>query len=195
MICARPTRSLIRWIQMAGRILRPFDGKERAVILDHSGTSKNLGYPTDDLPLELDDGKPKISGVHEKEEPLPKACPSCKFMKPAKVHKCPQCGFAPERQSRIEVGDGTLQKLDRKTRIARATTEEKEQIYAEILGYCKERGMKAGFAYYACKDIFGSAPRTRLNAMTPSDYTRGLLRSLFNKRKKERDAELREIRA
>ena len=34
MILARPTKSLIRYIQMAGRILRPFEGKDKALILD-----------------------------------------------------------------------------------------------------------------------------------------------------------------
>lgn len=56
-------------------------------MLDHSGTVKRLGFPTDDLPLELDDDTATTSGAKapERKEPLPKACPSCKFMKPAKV--------------------------------------------------------------------------------------------------------------
>jgi superfamily II DNA or RNA helicase len=84
MILARPTRSLTRWIQMAGRVLRPYPGKERAIILDHSGSAAHLGYPTDDLSLELDDGTPKkASGTRQKDEPKPKKCPSCSYVKPA----------------------------------------------------------------------------------------------------------------
>ena len=59
MILARPTRSLIRYIQMIGRVLRPHATKDRALVLDHSGTVHRLGFPTDDFPMELDDGKPK----------------------------------------------------------------------------------------------------------------------------------------
>ena len=61
MILARPTRSLIRFIQMVGRVLRPAPGETKALLLDHSGSTARLGHPCDDLPLELDDGKPKAS--------------------------------------------------------------------------------------------------------------------------------------
>ncbi|MFA5266221.1 MAG: helicase-related protein, partial [Opitutaceae bacterium] len=50
-ILARPTKSLIRYIQMAGRALRPHHSKDKALILDHSGTVRKLGFPTDELPL------------------------------------------------------------------------------------------------------------------------------------------------
>lgn len=192
MICARPTKSLIRWIQMAGRILRPFAGKDRAMILDHSGTAKELGFPTDDLPLILDDGKPHKAGEREREEPLPKACPSCSFMKPPKVHKCPQCGFAPEKINTVETEDGSLEKLSRKSKKSEITTAEKSEIYAEILGYCREKGYKPGFAWHAAKELFGSAPRgTRMNAAPPSERTRRMLSGLFIKRRKAKEAEAR----
>jgi DNA repair protein RadD len=73
MVLARPTRSLIRYIQMAGRVLRPAPGKERALLLDHSGSTARLGHPCDDLPLALDDGKPRTSGSKstERRESLP----------------------------------------------------------------------------------------------------------------------------
>jgi hypothetical protein len=95
LILARPTRSLIRYIQMAGRVLRPHASKERALILDHSGSVIRLGFPTEEFPLELDDGTPKDAkgGQEEREKPLPKACPSCSYVKT--VHKCPVCGFEP----------------------------------------------------------------------------------------------------
>ncbi len=42
-IYARPTKSEIRWLQAIGRALRPAKGKDRAIILDHSGTVHRLG--------------------------------------------------------------------------------------------------------------------------------------------------------
>lgn len=96
MILARPTRSLIRYLQMVGRVLRPAPGKVRALLLDHSGSTVRLGHPCDDLPLELDDGKPKTAGKQrERDTPLPKPCPKCHFVKPPKIHVCPNCSFAP----------------------------------------------------------------------------------------------------
>lgn len=43
---ARPTASLSRWLQMCGRVLRPFEGKENAIIIDHTWTFNNLKLPT-----------------------------------------------------------------------------------------------------------------------------------------------------
>lgn len=170
MICARPTRSLIRWIQMAGRILRPFPGKERALLLDHSGSAKLLGYPTDDLPLVLDDGKPKKeSKTRSAEEPLPKACPSCKYLKPAKVHTCPRCGFAPEKRTDVTTQEGTLTKLKRvKPKI---TTAEKERIYAELCGYADAHGYRKGWSYHKLKEYCGTYPSRNVEPRTPSEET------------------------
>lgn len=151
MILARPTRSLIRYIQMAGRILRPFEGKAKALMLDHSGTAQRLGFPTDDLPLELDDGKPKKSGTAERKEPLPKACPKCAFVKPPKTHTCPKCGFTPERQSDIEVEAGNLIKMRRNIN--------KQQVYSELLQIQRERGYSDGWLAHTYRGYTGVWPR------------------------------------
>lgn len=118
MILARPTKSLIRYVQMVGRVLRPHPGKERALLLDHSGTVLRLGFATDNLPLELDNGNANKSGCRkeERKKSEPKRCPSCKYVRPAGVHECPKCGFKPQRQSDVEVVDGELVRLDRKTK-------------------------------------------------------------------------------
>ena len=168
MILARPTKSLTRMIQMAGRILRPFEGSTKATILDHSGTIKRLGFPTDPLPLELDDGKPrKESQAKPKPEALPKLCPACKYLKPAKVHKCPACGFAPQRQSDVEVGDGELTLLKRgkgaeKRHQVRKGLDEfgsKQSTYGQLLTLVRERGYKPGWAANKYRTIYGVWPR------------------------------------
>jgi superfamily II DNA or RNA helicase len=43
---ARPTQSLSRWLQMVGRVLRPFEGKDFGIILDHTNNSARHGEPT-----------------------------------------------------------------------------------------------------------------------------------------------------
>lgn len=158
LILARPTKSLIRYLQMVGRVLRPHDGKEKALVLDHSGTVKRLGFPTDDLPLELDDGKPRTSKGpgKEKEIPLPKACPSCSFMKPAKVHKCPSCGFEPERQSDVEVKDGELALMKRTGKVPKG---DKQEFYSGLLAICSMKGYQEGWAAHAYHEYFGVWPR------------------------------------
>lgn len=159
MVLARPTRSLCRYIQMAGRILRPFPGKERGLILDHSGTVARLGFPTDDLPLALDDGRPNSSKSKKEEraEPLPKPCPKCSYVKPARVHACPSCGFEPERQNDVIVSDGELVKVERKKPIKK---EVGQHVYSQLLGYANEHGFKSGWAYHKYVEFFdGKLPK------------------------------------
>jgi superfamily II DNA or RNA helicase len=159
MVLARPTKSLIRYLQMAGRILRPHSGKERALLLDHSGSALQLGFPTDDLPLELDDGRPNKAGKRQREKPEPKSCPSCKYVRPAGVHACPRCGFAPQRQSDVEVQDGDLVKLGRDRKPAKVTREEKSRWLGELRYIGRKRGHSDGWADNRYRDKFGVWPR------------------------------------
>jgi DNA repair protein RadD len=205
MILARPTKSLIRYIQMSGRVLRPvyaagFDlatregrlaaiaasGKARALILDHSGTAKRLGFPTDDLPLELDDGTRTMAEKKAREEraALPHPCPGCAYLMPAKVRSCPACGFRPKRPLHVDEQDGELVQMDRKNKIK---TADKEIVFAELLGYAIERGFKPGWAYHKCVELYGAAPRKRLDPIEPTEKTRKLIRHLAIKHAKSKE--------
>jgi len=176
LILARPTKSLIRYLQMAGRVLRPADGKTRALILDHSGTVKHLGFPTDDLPLELDDGKPKKSAQAKKKEKLPTACAKCSFMKTA--HKCPACGFAPEKQSDVHMADGELVKQDRGAKKVKATQAEKQQFFSELLGLKSMRSYSEGRIANIFREKFGVWPNAMQKlACEPTKETKAYVQS------------------
>lgn len=163
MILARPTRSLIRYLQMVGRVLRPAPGKTRALMLDHSGSTVRLGHPCDDLPLELDDGKPKAAGnQRERDTPLPKPCPKCHFVKPPKIHACPNCGFAPERQSNVETRAGELVKQERKKPV---TKDAKQHAYSQLLFIERQRCYRNGWAANQYRAMFDVWPRG-LNEVT-----------------------------
>ena len=179
MVLARPTKSLIRYIQMVGRVLRPHPGKERAILLDHSGTVLRLGFATDDLPLELDDGAARTSANKKQERKAsePKTCPSCKYVRPAGVHVCPSCGFAPQQQSDVQVADGELVKLDRKTRKP-ATHDVKQHVYSQLLHVARARGYRPGWAANQYRARFGVWPRgLRDVEATPTDELLGWLKS------------------
>lgn len=156
MILARPTRSMTRYIQMAGRVLRPHRSKVRALILDHSGTVSRLGFPTDDFPLELDDGLPRQAGVAKgREAPLPKACPSCSYLKSS--HMCPQCGFAPEKQATaVPVKAGDLVKVTKKTKPAKLG---KQEFYSQLLYLAEHQGYQAGWVAHKYREYHGVWPR------------------------------------
>ena len=163
LILARPTKSLIRYLQMAGRVLRPFPGKEKAVILDHSGVVRRLGFPWDYFGQHLDDGKPKETKASEGEKPvaLPKVCPQCKWLKPPKTPKCPFCGFEASRPNEIECEDGELVPLTKKTKSPAIKTLEgigRTKVYHMLLSIAHERKYKEGWAAMKYKDAFGCWP-------------------------------------
>lgn len=177
MILARPTKSLIRYLQMVGRVLRPAPGKERALLLDHSGSTARLGHPSDELPLYLDDGKPKLSRSRstESEAPLPKACPKCHYMRQPKVHACPNCGFAPERQSEVQTASGELVRQERRKPIKK---EAGQHVYSQLLGYARNKGYQTGWAYHKYREFTGrNANGLRQVEATPTPEILGWIKS------------------
>jgi len=178
MILARPTRSLARYIQMAGRILRPADGKTRALMLDHSGSAKRLGFPTDDLPLILCDGKPQKKATREeeakKEEALPQPCPNCHYMKAAKVFRCPRCGHEPRKPSTVATRAGELVKLARKN----PTPDDKQNVYSQLFSIQKEKGYADGWTAHKYREYFGVWPKNMQDiAAPPTPEVKGFLTS------------------
>ena len=133
-----------------------------ALILDHSGTVESLGFPTDEFPLELDDGKPKKTGeaeAREQKERKPSVCPSCSFVK--KTHKCPVCGFAPEKINTIEHAPGELKILTKKEKAKEAKLAglDKQHVYSELFYMANEHGYKQGWIANKYREIFGFWPK------------------------------------
>ncbi|OKO99356.1 DEAD/DEAH box helicase [Xenorhabdus eapokensis] len=167
-IYARPTKSEIRWLQTIGRGLRTAKGKDRCIILDHSGTVHRLGYPDDieydELPCKNDGMKTRDSyREQEKREKLPKECPSCHYMKPAGVYVCPKCDFKPLSGEDIEVDTSrTIKKLSKKERVY--TQAEKQSFYSQLKYYQNQRASQGktisdGWVSNTFKDKFGVWPR------------------------------------
>lgn len=79
LILARPTKSEALYQQIVGRALRLADGKDDALIFDHSDTTLRLGFVTDIHHDTLDTGARKKGGGGKKREKplmLPKQCPA-----------------------------------------------------------------------------------------------------------------------
>jgi hypothetical protein len=99
LVLMRPTRSPVLYVQTAGRVLRPWDGKKDALILDYAQVVKNLG-PLDDPIIK---GRPRGDG----EAPV-KECPECYTVSFAGVRQCPECGYEfPPPKPMIEKLDKT----------------------------------------------------------------------------------------
>lgn len=107
-ILARPTKSLGLYIQMSGRILRPYNDQS-AIILDHAGCYDSHGLPHADRVLSLEG---KVSDVNEKERGKEKICRKCGLVIPTSSSVCPGCGFEFGGSISVDEVSGELQRVD-----------------------------------------------------------------------------------
>jgi DNA repair protein RadD len=88
-ILLRPTQSEGLYLQQIGRVLRPAQGKQAAVVLDHVGNVHRHGWPDDHRDWSLADRERRTRASAA--APSVRTCPECfAAFKPAPV--CPCCG-------------------------------------------------------------------------------------------------------
>jgi superfamily II DNA or RNA helicase len=112
LVLARPTKSEILYKQIVGRALRIADGKDHALILDHSDTTSRLGFVTDIEHDNLDSTERRINHA-ERKKPLPKLCSKCEALLTKLADKCWNCGHVFAVLSTIQEADGDLVEVRR----------------------------------------------------------------------------------
>jgi DNA repair protein RadD len=163
-VLARPTKSEMLFVQIIGRGLRPAEGKENCLILDHSDTHLRLGFVTDIHHEVLDDGRARARPKASDRIRLPKECPQCAFLKPPRMCVCPACGFKAEATTDIEVTDGELIEVTgRKKRSNEAPNDEKAVFCAQLRGYAQTRGYASGWVAHKFREKFGVWPNGHNN--------------------------------
>jgi DNA repair protein RadD len=163
-IIARPTKSLMLHIQMLGRVLRKHESKDKAIILDHANNLATLGLPTDKLPDDLCTlEKGERAEAKEREEPLPKKCPSCQYMKPPMVSVCPRCGHKPERFADIEILPGELKEFTatQKKSVKDKSMSELANWYGFFQSYQSSNNYNKDYADTQFKKKFGFDPKQK----------------------------------
>jgi len=161
-VMARPTRSVVRYLQMLGRGLRTFPGKHNLLVLDHAGNVHEHGYAIDDRYWSLDgsrEQKARERRAAEKKrgELRSLTCPDCKTVFSGSL-TCPKCGYYFERMGReYTVVEGLLVPISTKSPAAMSEIE-RMRFYTELLGYCVKYGKRTGFAAYCYRDRIGSMP-------------------------------------
>ena len=176
LILARPTRSRMLYVQIIGRALRKADGKDAALILDHSDTTQKLGFVTDIVQDHLDDGKPKDEVETRRTASLPTECKSCGCLKRGLV--CPNCGAKATVACDVIERDGELVEVTRGVKLPgkreqrqRAwSLQQKAQFFAELKAYGIERGRREGWAAFSYKDKFGTWPEYSIKDIKPADF-------------------------
>jgi DNA repair protein RadD len=180
---ARPTKSEIRFVQTLGRGLRTSPGKDRLIVLDHSGNCLRLGLPTDIVYTHLDDGEPRgASERGERSTPLPRLCDECKAVMPRMSRVCDQCGHVREARSDVHNVDGELVEFGDLVSGAKAPDmDDKALFYAELRWIIAERGYAEGWAAHKYRERFGVWPNHPsikwATPVPPSLKTRNWVRS------------------
>lgn len=156
-VLAKPSKSYARYIQMAGRGLRPHPGKENAIIIDHSGLVNAHGFLDEDVYWTLA-GKEKAwkKKTRIKEKKI-FDCEECCFLFTGK--KCPQCGFTiPDWGKKIETTEDELEQLG-KNKKQEATMEDKRRWYGSFEYERRRLGKTGKWLLAQYKSKFGVWPR------------------------------------
>jgi superfamily II DNA or RNA helicase len=163
-ILARPTKQLGLYRQMAGRGLRPAEGKSNLVLIDHSGAVYKHGLLEDPIIWSLSTDKQAENPTHAKRSIEATSrlveCSQCGAMRTA-GEKCSHCGFLPQRRpDAIVFRPGELARVDAHTRKAENVFDPAERVrwHAMLVHIGIERGYKPGWAAHKYKEKFGAWP-------------------------------------
>ncbi len=178
-----PTKSIIAYVQRAGRIMRTAEGKEDAVYLDHAGNVARHGFAEDIEPEALDT---KAKGFSEKNQ--------VKEKKEKKVHDCPQCyrkftgmrcacGYTHPIKERLETDGSVLKRLERKKRVQLSRGE----WLGQLALYGRYQGYKAGWASHLYRQKFGGWP-DRVTPITARDVSPEVMGFIKNQQIRSRYA-------
>lgn len=162
-IDCRPMRkSLSTVIQMWGRMLRCFPGKEFGLLLDHSGNSLRFAEAFEEMYFHglksLDDGEKLDSEIRKEpsEEAAPKkGCPKCGF-KPF-ARRCMGCGFEVEVAGTIEHATGVMEEVS----LGKGKSIDKQALYEQCVAYARDNSKpekQKGRAACIYKDMVGEWP-------------------------------------
>lgn len=155
---ARPTQSLSLWMQMAGRVLRPFEDVT-PVIIDHGNNVDRHGLPHEDHAWSLD-SRP----MHAKERSIYHVCKGCYAY--VQKNPCELCGFVPEVESR-EILEDISVSLEQ-----REASDERRRFFEMQLKSARIMGFKPGFASAKFKERFGLWPPWSWSQRAKTEFQR-----------------------
>lgn len=143
-VLARPTRSVVLYLQAIGRGMRPHDGKEHVILIDHGRVVENLGLPTYDRDWSLDGKNVNKSAFDELSESRktadekPRHCKecSCVWLTTEDGSNCPNCGWQPTpRAKSVRVADAELAEIS----ATLSPEQDMDQFFAEACDWYAKR--------------------------------------------------------
>ena len=179
-VSARPfSKSFSSHVQQIGRILRPYEGKEYGVWLDHSGNFLRFRNDWDELyhdgVTELKAGGEQTKKELTEREKKESKCPKCLALWTSKDNTCSSCGHVRQFFQSVSSIAGKLEELqetNRKLQIANT------DFFAELQYYGRSKGYKEGWAAIKYKEKFGVYPNgLRVSPKPPSTKTLSWIKS------------------
>ena len=170
-VSARPfSKSFSSHVQQMGRIMRPNEGKEFGLWLDHSGNFLRFRNDWDRVFYEGVTELKESATEKTKKEPTEKekkeaVCPACKALWIFKSNICGSCGFEKKPPTGVTSVNGEL--LELMASNSKGIIDNK-QFYSELLYYCKNKGYKDGWAAHKYKERFGVFPRSIPEEIRPT---------------------------
>jgi len=169
--CA-PTMSLVKFMQRAGRILRPFED-QTPVIVDHAGNIERHGYPHEDREWSLEGEAKRAS------DSAVRVCGKC-FAYVDRL-PCELCGYAApavEKKSRkIKHVDGVLERIDANIAAEKTVAKDPARLFFDMkFAEARNKGFKPGWISVKYKDKYGHWPpwswSQEVKASFDSDWSR-----------------------
>lgn len=157
-IFARPTLSRGLHIQMAGRVIRLFNNKSDAVMLDHAGNIERHGRIENfSVPQTMAELIKKTEKGSREDcfQGADVTCESCGLVYPRLQPFCPECAHRRTKKV-LTVIEGELQELTIGELDVVAGTDPSEinRLYTKALRYAKWMGFKPAWAYHKTIERF-----------------------------------------
>lgn len=157
-ILLRPTASLGLYLQQVGRSLRPFPGKEHAIVLDHAGNAGTHGLPDDEREWSLGDDASRRG--KRKASVSVRTCGRCYAAAPPRVRSCEFCGWQwPAEPREVEVKAGELEEVTVSPALIEARRARQAVGMAKSLSALQQLGRERGYNPMWAMRVFGSRKR------------------------------------
>ena len=152
-LLARGCGSEGTYLQMVGRVLRPYDD-QRALVIDLAGVTHEHGLPDEDRAFTLDG----IARRPRAERPWLSQCLACGLVVEGikRGPRCPRCGGAWPPPPRMRVERAAVQQITAASSVPRAV---KDAKLRELVSIAQARGYSPTWAGVRFKEVFGHWPR------------------------------------